>query len=178
MNSSMQEIYTQLWNEHVQSIRNFCYSKLKGRPEDAEDMLQEAFGLLWKKMITEGLPPNPKAWLLSTVNNLARTEYRHTAKSKEKLSSAPFDETVVHTNYSAEDVVQTLEREEHNAKLWKAFDEGLTKEEKQIIIYDTVQEIPQAEIAKIINKNPNTTRVNIHRAKQKLEHIKQKIEKS
>ena len=152
--------------------------KLKGRPEDAEDMLQEAFGLLWKKMITESLPPNPKAWLLSTVNNLARTEYRHTAKSKEKLSSAPFDETVVHTNYSAEDVAQTLERKEHNAKLWKAFDEGLTKEEKQIIIYDTVQEIPQAEIAKIINKNPNTTRVNIHRAKQKLEHIKQKIEKS
>ena len=39
----------------------------------------------------------------------------------------------------------------------------VTKEEKQMIIYDTVQEIPQAEIAKIINKNPNTTRVNIHR---------------
>ena len=51
MNSSMQELlYTQLWNEHVQSIRNFCYAKLKGRPEDAEDMLQDAFGLLWQKI--------------------------------------------------------------------------------------------------------------------------------
>lgn len=176
MNSSMQEIYIQLWDEHVRSVRNYCYSKLKGRPEDAEDMLQEAFGLLWQKILTDDVPPEPKRWLFKTVNNLAYAEYRHTAKARENLSSAPFDETV-HINNSAEDVVQTLEREEHNAQLWKAFDEGLTKQEKQIIIYDTVQEIPQAEIAKIINKNPGTTRVNIHRAKHKLDNIKQKIEK-
>lgn len=176
MNSSMQEIYTQLWNEHVQSIRTYCYSKLKGRPEDAEDMLQEAFGLLWQKIITDDVPPKPKRWLFKTVKNLACAEYRHTAKNRESLSFAPFDESV-YMHCSVEDVAQTLEKEEHNAQMWKAFDEELTTEEKQIIVYDTVQEIPQAEIAKIINKNPSTTRVNIHRAKLKLGNIKQKIEK-
>ena len=178
MNSSMQKLlYTQLWNEHVQSIRNFCYAKLKGRPEDAEDMLQDAFGLLWQKIKNDDVPPEPKGWLVNTVKNLAYAEYRHTAKEREKLSSAPFDEASYRVN-TAEDVVQTLEREEHNARLWKVFDEELTAEEKQMLIYDAVDEIPQAEIARKLNKNPSTTRVNIHRAKQKLGHKKQGIEKS
>lgn len=177
MNSSMQELYIQLWNEHVQSIRNYCYSKLNGRPEDAEDMLQEAFGLLWQKIITDDVPPNTKAWLFSTVKNLARTEYRHTAQARENLSFAPFEEEL-YRHYSVGDVSQMLEKEEHNARMWKAFNEELTSEEKQMILYDTVEEIPQAQIAKIINKKPGTTRVNIHRAKRKLGNIKKKIEKS
>lgn len=177
MNSSMQELYTQLWNEHVQSIRNLCYTKLQGRPEDAEDMLQEAFGLLWQKIVTDDVPPEPKWWLIKTVKNLSCAEYRHTVKNRENLSFLPFDEAL-YKQYSVEDVAQTLEREEHNSEMWKAFDEGLTQEEKQIIIYDTVEEIPQAQIAKMINKKASTTRVNIHRAKQKLGHMKKKIEKT
>lgn len=176
MNSSMQEIYTQLWNEHVQSIKNYCYSKLVGRPEDAEDMLQEAFRLLWKKIITDDVPPMPKQWLIKTVKNLARAEYRHTVKARENISSAPLDE-VAYLHYSEEDVSQMLEKEEHNAEIWKAFDEELTEEEKRIIIYDKIDEIPQAKIAEIINQKPNTTRVKIHRANQKLDHIKQEKEK-
>lgn len=176
MNSSLQEIYTQLWNEHVQSTRNFCYTKLKGRPEDAEDMLQDAFGLLWKKMLNDCVPPNPKAWLLATVNNLARTEYRHTAKERNNRSSAPLDETASLPHYE-EDILDTLERQEQNAKVWKALDENFTNEEKIIITYDKIDGVPQAKIAQMFGKKPGSTRVQIYRLNQKLNRIKQEKEK-
>lgn len=172
MNGSMQEIYIQLWNEYVQAVRNYCYTKLRGRPEDAEDMLQETFGLLWKKLITDGVPPNPHAWLLQTAKNLARSEYRHTSKDRQNLSAAPIDETVTASRY-VEDIAETLERQEHNARILKILDEDFTREEKQIIIYDKVDGIPQAKIAELMNKSSVSTRVRIHRLNQRLNQIKQ-----
>lgn len=172
-----QEIYTQIWNEHIQAIRNFCYAKLKGRPDDADDMLQEAFGLLWEKITTEGVPPNPKAWLMSTVNKLALTEYRHIRQNRDNLTSAPLDETI-HAHRYVEDIAETLEKEEQNAELWKELNKNFTEKEKMIIKYDKIDEIPQAKIAEMLNKNPVSTRVRIHRLNQKLRQIKREIEKT
>lgn len=176
MNSSLQETYNQIWNDNVKSVRNLCYAKLKGCPEDAEDMLQEAFGLLWKKMLYDRVPQNPKAWLLITVKNLAYQKYKHNAKERDNRSSAPLDEAVYLPRHT-EDITDTLEREEKNAKLWKALDEGLTNDEKAIIIYDKIDGVPQAKIAQMFGKKPGSTRVQIHRLNKKLNRIKQKAEK-
>ena len=156
-NSSLQEIYTQIWNEHVSQIRNYCHARLMGRPDDAEDMLLDAFRLLWEKLITDGVPPNPKAWLVATVRNLSRTEYRHTAKDKNNLSSSPFDETV-HLQHSADDIAVTLEKEELNEELWKALLEELSDEERRLIKYEAIDEIPQAQIAEILGKSLSSTK--------------------
>lgn len=176
MDNSLKETYNQIWNDHVKSVRNLCYAKLQGRPEDAEDMLQEAFGLLWKKMINDHVPSNPKAWLFTTVKNLAYEEYRHTSKEKENRYGAPLNEAIYMPRYS-EDISGTLEKEEENAKYWKALDEGLTNEEKVIITYDKIDGVPQAKIAQMFGKKPGSTRVQIHRLNKKLARIKQEAEK-
>ncbi len=175
MNSSMQEIYTQLWHEHVQSVRNYCYSKLKGRPEDAEDMLQEAFALLWRKIITDGVPPNPRAWLLTTINNLSMTEYKHTSRNNKNISSVSLDGTVI--LYTDKDIAETLEKEELKAQLVKALTEELTDDERRLIKYETVDEIPQAQIAEILGQSLSATKMQIFRLKRKLRQIKKEKEK-
>ncbi|MBQ3499047.1 MAG: sigma-70 family RNA polymerase sigma factor [Clostridia bacterium] len=177
MNSSLQETYTQLWNEHVQSVRNFCYAKLKGRPDDAEDMLHDAFRLLWEKMLSEGVPPNPKAWLLATVNNLALIQYRHTECEKNNRTAEPFDEAVMQC-VSVEDVAERVEKAEINEALWKVLLEELNDEERLMIWYDTVEGIPQAQIAELMGKSYNSTRVRIHRLRQRLRQIKREKEKN
>lgn len=173
MNDSLQEIYNQIWNDHVQSIRNFCHANLQGRPEDAEDMLQDAFGLLWKKMLKGDVPKKPKAWLMTTVKNLSYEEYRATAKKRDNCSDTPWDEAVYLPRYT-EDINDTLEREAESEKLLKAIDEELTDSEKAMVVYDKVDGVPQAKIAQLFGKSPGSTRVQLHRLNKKLALIKQK----
>lgn len=170
MNNSMQEIYTQIWNDNIQTIRAVCYAKLNGRREDAEDMVQNAFGLLWKKLLTGTVPPNPKAWLIKTVKNLSYEQYRSNAQNTDNISSTPVDEGF-RTRYSDADVAQLLEQQEHSEALLKAFNENFTQEEKQIIIYDRVDGIPQAKISQLFCQKPGSTRVRIHRLKHRLQLI-------
>lgn len=176
MSDSLHKIYTDIWNAHVLEVRNYCNAKLKGRPDDADDILNDAFRLLWEKMLKDGVPPNPKAWLLATVKNLSFTEYRHTARDKNNLSSAPFDETV-YLPYSADDVAQILEKQELNAELCKALREELSDEERRLIKYEIIDEIPQAQIAELIGKNLSATKTQIFRLKHKLRKIRIEKEK-
>lgn len=177
MSDSQERIYEEIWNKHVVAVRNFCYTKLSGRPEDAEDMLMSAFGLLWKKIVTDDVPPNPKAWLLATVNNLSYTEYRHTEKDKNNMTKAPLNETVA-LYYLVDDVAEVLEKEERNAELWKILLEELNNEERYILKCDTVDGIPQAQIAEMIGKNHGSTKAQIFRLKRKIKLSKKEKEKT
>ena len=176
MNSSLQDIYTEIWNKYSQDIRTCCYSKLKGRPEDAEDMLQEAFKLLWGKMVADEVPPNPKAWLIVTVKNLSYTEYRQTQKEQNNISYDSFNETV-QLNYIADDVADTLEREERNAELWRILLEDLSNEERYILKCDRLDDVPQAEIAERLGKNHGSTKAQIFRLNRKVRLLKKEKEK-
>ncbi len=176
MSDSQERIYNEIWDEHVVAVRSFCYAKLSGRPEDAEDMLMSAFGLLWKKIVTDDVPPNPKAWLLATVNNLSFTEYRHTEKDKNNLTYAPLDETVT-LYYLVDDIADVLEKEEWNTELWNILLEDLNNEERYILKCDTVDDIPQAQIAEMIGKNHGSTKAQIFRLKRKVKLLKKEKEK-
>ena len=70
MNS--QEVYTQLWNEHFSDLRNYCYIKLKGRSNEADDILRTAYSELWEKLLNGELMPNPKAWLYKTIDRIIK----------------------------------------------------------------------------------------------------------
>ncbi len=176
MNDSIYEAYTEIWIDHVWEVRNYCNAKLKGRPDDADDILNNVFELLWEKMIKDGVPPNPKAWLLATVKNLMLTEYRNTARDKSNLSSSPFDETVK-LYYSTGDISQMLEEEELHEELVKVLTEDLNDEERLLIKYEIIDEIPQAKIAELIGKNLSATKTQIFRLKHKLRKIKDEKEK-
>ena len=171
MGDSLQKIYTDIWNAHVLEVRNYCNAKLKGRPDDADDILNDAFGLLWEKMLKDGVPPNPKAWLLATVKNLTLTEYRHIKRDENNLSSTPFDETV-QLPYSENDISEMLEKEELHDELIKALTEELSDEERRLIKYEISDEIPQAQIAGLIGKNLSATKTQIFRLKHKLRKIR------
>lgn len=175
MSDSLHKIYTDIWNAHVLEVRNYCNAKLKGRPDDADDILNDAFRLMWEKMLKDGVPPNPKAWLLATVKNLTLTEYRHTVRDKNNLSSAPFDETV-QLQYSVGDISQTLEKEEMYDELIKVLTDELSDEERLLIKYEIIDEIPQAQIAELIGKNLSATKTQIFRLKHKLRKIKREKE--
>ena len=157
-------------------MRTFCYTKLSGRPEDAEDLLMAAFGLLWRKIVTDKVPPNPKAWLLATVNNLSYSEYRHTRKDNNNLTYAPFDETVS-LYYTVEDVAEVIEKEEKNTELWKILLEDLNDEERYILKCDTVDCIPQAQIAEMLGKTHGSTKGQIFRIKRRIKLRKKEKEK-
>lgn len=173
MKESQKEIYARIWDENFVSVRRFCHAKLKNRPEDADDMLYHAFGLLWEKIVTDGAPPNPKAWLLATVNNLASMEYRRTARDTEYRTADGFDE-ILHTNRFTQDVAETYEREENNAELWRIVHEELTDNEKLLLHYSEVEGLSGEQISQKLGRNFNTTRVQLSRARSKLREIKLK----
>lgn len=80
---------------------------------DAEDIAQEAFAAVWRRLSEPGAPVDVKAYLYSTVRNIAVSRIRRDQRLNEcelPLSSISEEETV------SDDDIDTAERD---ARLWR-----------------------------------------------------------
>ena len=166
------DAYGQIYNIYVERIYRFIYFKVRTRPE-AEDLTSEVFLKAWQ-YIKEGKPiKNLNAFIYTVARNLVVDHYRAQAKKYN------YEEVMADDFKSNIDFAEKMEVKSNAEEVLRAI-KTLKDEYSEVIILRFLDDLSISEIAEIINKTSNNTRVLVHRALgslKKVLEVDQKYEK-
>ncbi len=160
----------ELMERHGQKLFHFLVRSLQNE-EDAADLAQETFARVYQNR--ERFDPTQRftTWLYSIASNLVRDRYRWRSRHPQVSLEAESEKagTDLKDNLPSADRApdQTLQLAERAAAVRKAV-AGLPEELRQPLILAVYQELPQAEIATILNCSVKAVETRIYRARQQL----------
>jgi len=159
--------FTKIYYQYIDSIYRFFYLNSDSQ-EVAEDLTQETFSRLWKALNSQEKIEKPRAYLYRLARNLIVDFYRKTQKNQEiLLDSMP---EIRDPGDVQKRVIINTEIEKIKKNL-----QGLKEEYQLVIIWHYLEDIPIKEIAEILNKTEESTRVLLHRA---LKALKESINRN
>jgi len=144
-------------------LYRYIYIRCGYNRELAEDITQDVFVKAWEKR--ETFNPNRstlKNWIYIIARNHIIDFYR-----KKKIVGSSFNEEL---EESIKQQGVSLEEELLLEDILKNLDR-LKEKEKEVIVLRYVQDLDIRDVAQIIGKSENTTKVMIHRALKKLKYI-------
>ncbi|MBN1915467.1 RNA polymerase sigma factor [Candidatus Dojkabacteria bacterium] len=146
-----------------ESLYRFVYMRCGFNREQAEDITQDVFIKAWEKRST--FKPNKgtlKNWIYIIARNYIIDFYR---KKKGILSGYSDD-----VGESVKEQGLTVDDELMLGSIISNLDK-LKEQEKEVIVLRYLQDFEIEDVAEIINKKHNATKVMIHRAVKKLKDI-------
>jgi RNA polymerase sigma-70 factor, ECF subfamily len=154
--------FESLFELYAKAIFRFLYFKVSDY-ELAQDMTEDTFLRVWKKLKNGETIGNPKALGYKIANGLAVDHYRKASKSN-LVSLDEIDERMLpHTD----DLDDRLDREQAMQHVYARL-RDVKPEYREVILLYYIEELSVAEIAEILHKKENAVRVTIHRALQSL----------
>jgi RNA polymerase sigma-70 factor (ECF subfamily) len=165
--ANLRKIFSKIYDQYVEKIYRFIFLKVNSQ-EIAQDLTSETFLKTWqafKKQNPENEIENPQAFLYRIARNLVTDYYRE--KGRMQVISAE--------NISIVDPRQNLEEKSILKSDFEAIRADLVslKEEYQnVIIWHYLDDLPISEIAVMLDKTEETTRVLLSRA---LKSLREKI---
>lgn len=148
--------FAALYDRHLARVYRHCYYRTSNRA-DAEDLTQQTFLQAWQAIGRYRRGASPFiAWLLTISQNLAMSHYR---KAREIATS---DLQLVVTEEAADPTAAlstALMRDEVRAAILR-----LRPERQQVILLRFIEGFSVAEVAAVLGKTENNTRVIQHRA--------------
>lgn len=141
-----------LWGYLVNHVRH---------REDAEDLYQDVCLRVMQHLHQVREPQRLRSWLFSVAMNRVRDHFR--AKAPLPLS----ERDAMHLNDPGEHPRVALERREDLALLRRCVS-ALPERDREILLLDTMAELPQKDIAERMALNLNTVKTILRRAKIKL----------
>lgn len=151
------EAFGKLYQYYADKIYRFCYFRIGQKREDAEDLAADIFTKAWEKLDTfqKG---SFQAWLYMIAKNTIIDYYR---SSKPK---ALLHEEIPDGKESLIDMVATnLEM----ARITKCMKE-LTEEQQEVLVLKFIEDLPNREIARIVEKSEEAVRALSSRAIKQL----------
>jgi len=160
------KVFSKIYDQHVEKIYRFIFLKVNSR-ELAEDLTSETFLRAWKKFSQEKGNPieNPQAFLYQTARNLVIDYYRK--KGRNQVVSSELL-SIIDPRQNLEGKSQ-LDSDINTIKIVLA---NLKEEYQDVIIWHYLEDLPIREVAKMLGKTEENTRVLLHRA---LNSLKEKI---
>ena len=157
----------QAYDLYAKSIERFCLSRLGEAYGNANDCVQEAFYIYYKRLLDNEHFENPRAFLYRTVSNLAlkaRNEYLKCASKTKSIDDESFGEIAVSieesiTDYTDYDRLKDL--------LVSRLNEG----EQRLYQMKFVEDKNLAEISKILNINEKAVANRTHRLRLKIKRL-------
>ena len=134
-------------------------------PEDAEDILQEAYAKLWSKRDALETVRSPEAFAVTTVRNLC-LDYLRSPHSNSR--SAPLEEVTRHSEDSPERQVELRDQLRQVRRLI----EELPPYQRQVIRLRGMEDCSLEEIAQITGFSDANVRTLLSRARK---YIKEKL---
>lgn len=157
-------LYTTFLSRIYRYILSYVYDS-----HIAEDLTQETFLKAWKYLPKYSTKKGTfQAFLYRIARNIS---IDHQRKRKHKVLNIEFGENVT----TGEDFEEKLIADEKIKKVHEALS-GLKELERQLVILRFFEELPFAEIAKIVGKREGAVRVKTFRAIKKLKDIYTKNE--
>jgi len=149
-----------LLEDHRRDLWGFLVNHLSIR-EDAEDLFQE-IGI--KVLAHAGSIHDPsrfRSWLFSVAHNAVRSHYRkkRPITDEDRLAREP--------DQPSRGPHAVLEQRERLKALRRCLPR-LSEQEREVLLLDTMAELPQAVIAEQLSLNLNTVKTTLRRARIKL----------
>lgn len=144
--------YDQLVAKYHARIFGFLLTLTRHR-HDAEDLTQETFLMAWRKFDRYDPKQPLLPWLFTIARRLSIGMLR-----KRKPLPAPEPEGIV------------LPTEDPDTTIWRIAEKQLSKEAFSALWLHYHDELPLAEIGKVIGKREGAVKVMLHRARKSLAH--------
>lgn len=155
---------TQKWFDELY-IKNYkrmvtIAMRLGFPPEEAEELVQDAFLLLLSKSerFQKG-HDNPGGFLMESLKNLMGTRLRH----KKVIQFVPYDEM---SEAAATDTYFSSLRDQLPAEL--------SEEDKKLLVARYEEQMPYAELSKRLGISPKQCALKVFRAKRRLQELLEK----
>ena len=151
--------YTGLYNLYAKEVYNTVYN-LVHHTAEAEDILQESFIAAYQAMDKFQNTGGFRAWVKRIAINLSISRLR---RNKMKFVEMNVDSDHTRDDDQVDESAITFKIEEVQRAI-----AALPEAYRTVFQLYAVEEIPQAEIARMLGIAHNTVRIQYHRAKQKI----------
>jgi RNA polymerase sigma-70 factor (ECF subfamily) len=152
--------FEQLIRRKTTKVYGACYRVL-GNAEDARDVSQLVFLKLWENLAKYDAQFPFDTWLYRMVTNVA-IDYLRSRQSREATANSSL--RLVKTSSDAEQGV-TFQRKEIE-KVFEEVSRVLSPKQKAIFVMREMEDIPSAEIAKIVGSRESTVRNHLFNARK------------
>jgi RNA polymerase sigma-70 factor (ECF subfamily) len=133
-------------------------------PEAAEDTLQEALTIIWKKMGRIRRHPNPQALILKICVNAAYDTLRRSRRIRQNEKYAEIQELPADPDSNG---LRRLEKKNVEAEILKAI-RRLPRKQALAVLMRTVQEQSYDSIAQVLECSEVTARIHVSRGRARL----------
>lgn len=156
------ELLKRAYEENYVSVYRYCLSKLKNN-EMAEDSAQEAFLVLYKKLLAGDEVIYIKSFLMKTASNFVLKKYEEIKRSHKAVQ---FDEIInIPSKYT--DMDENLTFEEYSREISSA----LSTLDARIFTLKYIDEYKINEIADELNMSVAAVTTRLSRMRQKLRQM-------
>ncbi|MBQ7204137.1 MAG: RNA polymerase sigma factor [Eubacterium sp.] len=156
---AVDELLKKYYSAYYTSLYRFCLSRLKNNSE-VDDVTQEAFIVLYNKMLNGETIEKVYPFLLKTADNLIKRIFKERTKNSKNVTL----EEVKHIPSQNEDIDDRLTFEEYS----KQISEALSDRDAELFSLRYIEELKIEEIASITGLSiPNVT-TRLSRIRKKL----------
>jgi len=164
------KIFSKIYDQYIEKIYRFIFLKVSSQ-EVAQDLTSEVFLRGWEafkktqnpKLKDKNEIKNPQAFLYRIARNLVTDYYRE--KGRTQIVSAESIPIIDPRPGLAEKITLNSDIEQVKATLV-----SLKEDYQNVIIWRYIDGLPIPEIAKILDKSEEATRVQLHRALKALKN--------
>lgn len=158
MSKQLRKQFSKIYDQYINKIYRFVYIKVNSQ-EAAEDITSKVFLNGWESFQQNpGRIENPSAFLYQIARNLVIDHYRE--KGRAQFVSTDSMAEVADTDINIE------EKAIINADIATVKDAlaNLKDDYQNVVIWHYLDEMPICDVAKLLNRSEEATRVLLHRA--------------
>ncbi len=152
-----------LVNQYKNMVFSLALKMLKNK-EEAEEVAQDSFIKVFKSITSFKGDSKFSTWLYKITYNTCLDSIK---KNKNNNQTYSIDELTLNQIKDTENALDKLEKEENNLLIKKCLKQ-LRPEDQVILSLYYFEELSLQEISKVIHKNYNQVRTNLHRSRKKL----------
>jgi RNA polymerase sigma-70 factor (ECF subfamily) len=162
--ADLKETFSQIYDQWIGKIYRFVFLKVNSE-EVAQDLTSETFTRCWGCFKNGDTIDNPSAFLYQIARNLVTDYYRQ--KGKTQIVSV--ENTAIadpNSDFAKKAILAS------DIKNIKGVLAGLKEDYQNVIIWHYLDDLPIQEVAKMMDRTEDNTRVLLHRA---LESLRKKV---
>lgn len=156
--------HQRLYDRFARRVLNFIY-RMVNSPEDAEDLTQETFVAVFRKLSTLKKDDRFEAWLFRIARNFVYQKYR--ARGPNLISVEELDEDgqpVTQIAEARKGPEESLEARELEEVVEGAIG-SLPEKYREVFVLSAIQHLSYEQIADIVGRSLASVKTDIHRAR-------------
>lgn len=162
--------FAYLVDKHKNMVFTIARRIVRNR-EDAEEIAQDVFVKAYQGLATFKKESKFSTWLYKITYNTSISKTR-----KKRLETAPIEVNVIE-NYTLDEIFENMDKlgNDEQKQIIKTLFEALNPDESTLITLYYYQNVHTDEIAEITNLSQSNVKVKLHRIRQKMHNVLQKI---